>query len=381
MSNLATNLPGKGNQPQECIMKMLIATDAWEPQVNGVVQTLKSTIREMRKRGVEIEVINPGLFRSAAMPGYPEIRVAWPRLQQIRKILTTFQPDHVHIATEGPIGWAMRRICMQEKLGFTTSYHTRFPEYLRARVPVPITLSYAALRRFHNAGDGIMVATPSIEADLVSRGFKNIMRWGRGVDQTGFHPGADGAFPETWPRPIFLSVGRLATEKNLDGFLALALPGTKLVVGDGPAADELKAKFPDAVFLGAKSHAELPALYAHADVFVFPSLTDTFGLVLIEALACGLPVAAFPAPGPVDVIGKSGAGVISGNLRDAALGALRIDRSLCRKHAENFTWEHATDQFLANVARSHSSHKRSARSLCETAPAERAAKLRSGHGG
>ncbi len=343
-------------------MKILIATDAWAPQVNGVVQTLKSTIRELGQRGVAVEVINPGLFQSAAMPGYPEIRVAWPRLSHIRDILKSCAPDHVHIATEGPIGWAMRRVCMQEGRGFTTSYHTRFPEYLRARLPVPMTFSYAALRRFHNAGEGVMVATPSIEAELVSRGFKNIMRWSRGVDQTGFHPSAEAMFPDDLPRPIFLSVGRLATEKNLDGFLSLALPGTKLVVGDGPAAAQLKEKYPDAVFLGAKTHAELPALYAHADVFVFPSLTDTFGLVLIEALACGLPVAAFPAPGPVDVIGTSGAGLISTNLREAALGALRLDRSICRKHAESFTWERATDQFLINIERAQTLGKQHGRS-------------------
>ncbi|MGL4637486.1 MAG: glycosyltransferase family 4 protein [Beijerinckiaceae bacterium] len=330
-------------------MKILIATDAWTPQINGVVKTLGATMRELTRRGAQVEVIHPGLFASAAMPGYNEIRLAWPRLSTIRSVMADFAPDHVHIATEGPIGWATRRICMQAGRGFTTSYHTRFPEYLRARLPVPTSLSYSALRRFHNAGDGIMVATPSIERDLVSRGFKNIMRWSRGVDQSGFHPAADAGLPDSWPRPIFLSVGRLAAEKNLEAFLGLQLPGTKLVVGDGPAADQLKAKYPEAVFLGAKTHAELPALYAHADVFVFPSLTDTFGLVLIEALACGLPVAAFPAPGPVDVIADSGAGIIDTDLKAAALAALRIDRTLCRAHATSFTWEHATDQFLANI--------------------------------
>jgi glycosyltransferase involved in cell wall biosynthesis len=332
-------------------MKIIFATDACPPQINGVVQTLNATILELNRRGVETRVISPDRFRTAALPGYAEIRMAWPWLSRIRDVLRTFNPDHVHIATEGPVGWATRRVCLHGDLNFTTSYHTRFPEYLKARLPVPLGLSYRALRRFHNAGAGTMVATPSIERELASRGFKNLMRWGRGVDTSEFHPAAETALPPSWPRPIFLSVGRLAPEKNLDAFLSLKLPGTKLVVGDGPSADDLRARFPDAVFLGARTHAELPALYALADVFVFPSRTDTFGLVLIEALACGLPVAALPAPGPLDVIGDSGAGVISEDLRGAAIAALRIDRSLCRRHGESFTWERATDQFLSNIMR------------------------------
>ena len=341
-------------------MKLLIATDAWAPQVNGVVQTLASTISELKRRGTSVQLISPELFPSAALPGYHEIRMAWPRLSIIREVIRSFAPDHVHIATEGPIGWAMRRICLQQNLGFTTSYHTRFPEYLRARLPVPLTLSYKALRRFHGAGDGVMVATSSIEQELVTRGFANLMRWSRGVDLDGFHPDAarqsHGRFLCSLPRPIFLCVGRLAVEKNLDAFLSLELPGSKVVVGDGPAADGLKARYPNAVFLGAKDYAELPALYADADVFVFPSRTDTFGLVLIEAVACGLPVAAFPAPGPLDVIGSSGAGVISEDLRTAALEALHIDRTLCRQHAETFTWERATDQFIANILQARDRH-------------------------
>ncbi len=330
-------------------LRLLVATDAWAPQINGVVQTLTSTICELKRRGIAVEVITPDMFPNAAMPGYPEIRMARPRLKSIRAVVQDFRPDHIHIATEGPIGWATRRVCLQNGIGFTTSYHTRFPEYLRARLPVPLALSYRALRRFHNAGRGTMVATASIEHELAERGFSRLMRWGRGVDLSGFTPQADENLPLSWPRPIFLSVGRLATEKNLEAFLSLNLPGTKLVVGDGPSGEALRAQYPDAVFLGARSHAELPALYAHADVFVFPSLTDTFGLVLIEALACGLPVAAFPAPGPVDIIGTSGVGVISNDLLEAATAALRIDRGQCRAHAENFTWEQATDQFLANI--------------------------------
>jgi glycosyltransferase involved in cell wall biosynthesis len=340
------------------LVKLLIATDAWAPQVNGVVQTLNSTIRELTNRGVKTRVISPDMFRHASLPGYREISLAWPNLSMIRQMLADHVPDHVHIATEGPIGWAMRRVCMQEGRCFTTSYHTRFPEYLRTRLPVPVGLSYRAFRRFHNAGYGVMVATQSIEQELVSRGFHNIMRWSRGVDLAGFHPAANTDLQNLWRKPVFLSVGRLAPEKNLDAFLSLKLPGTKVVVGDGPSGNDLRARYPDAVFLGSKAHAELPALYASADVFVFPSRTDTFGLVLIEALACGLPVAAFPAPGPVDVIGQSGVGVISEDLGEAAVAALSIDKSLCRSHAESFTWERATEQFLQNIAHAQNEHDR-----------------------
>ncbi|MGL4239843.1 MAG: glycosyltransferase family 4 protein, partial [Beijerinckiaceae bacterium] len=262
--------------------------------------------------------------------------------------LKTVDPDHVHIATEGPIGWAMRQVCLKAGRRFSTCYHTRFPEYVRERLPVPLAWSYSLLRRFHGAGDGVMVATDTIERELSGSGFGSIMRWGRGVDLDAFSPAARGLPGHR--RPVFLYVGRLAPEKNIDAFLSLDLPGTKVVVGDGPSRLGLKIRHPDAVFLGAKTHAELPAIYASADVFVFPSLTDTFGLVLVEAMACGLPVAAFPAPGPLDVIGSSGAGVISTDLRAAALAALEIDRRVARRHAENFSWSGATDQFLANIA-------------------------------
>jgi glycosyltransferase involved in cell wall biosynthesis len=330
-------------------MKILIATDAWWPQINGVVQTLASTISELERRGHATHVISPQDFRNAPMPGYREIRLAWPGMTKIRSTLKEFQPDHVHIATEGPIGWAMRRICMKQRRRFTTCYHTRFPEYLRERLPVPVKATYRVFRRFHNASNGMMVATETIERDLKARGFQNLMRWSRGSDISAFKPGLPPVLD--LPRPIFLSVGRLAPEKNIEAFLSLDLPGTKVVVGDGPLGPSLRAQFPQAVFLGVKTHAELPAIYGSADVFVFPSLTDTFGLVLVEALACGLPVAALPAPGPIDVIGSSGAGIISDDLQGAALAALQIDRGICRRHAETFTWERATDQFLANIVR------------------------------
>jgi glycosyltransferase involved in cell wall biosynthesis len=330
-------------------MRILIATDAWRPQVNGVVKTLEATIDELERRGHAVRVVSPDLFFKVPMPTYPEIKLAFAGSSRMAAIIREFAPDHVHIATEGPIGWAMRRACIKADLRFSTCYHTRFPEYVSEQFPVPLSWSYAMLRRFHMAGDGIMVATDSIEQALGSRGFRKIIRWGRGVDLTGFTPGARGISGNR--RPVFLYVGRLAPEKNVDAFLSLDLPGTKLVVGDGPSRAGLTARYPDAVFLGAKTHAELPTIYASADAFVFPSLTDTFGLVMVEAMACGLPVAAFPAPGPLDVIGTSGAGVISTDLRAAALQALTIDRRVARRHAENFSWASATDQFLAHARR------------------------------
>jgi glycosyltransferase involved in cell wall biosynthesis len=330
-------------------MRILIATDAWRPQVNGVVKTLECTIAELERRGHSVRVVSPDMFFSVPMPSYPEIRLALAASGRIRALIADFRPDHVHISTEGPLGWAVRRACLREGRRFSTCYHTRFPEYVRERAPIPVSWNYALLRRFHNAGDGVMVATETMARELGGRGFARISRWGRGVDLEGFTPAARG-LPGN-PRPVFLYVGRLAPEKNIDAFLSLDLPGTKLVVGDGPSSLGLKVRYPDAVFLGAKTHAELPAIYASADVFVFPSLTDTFGLVLVEAMACGLPVAAFPAPGPLDVIGKSGAGVISTDLRQAALDALNIDRRTARRHAERFSWARATDEFLAVVER------------------------------
>ncbi len=334
-------------------MTILIATDAWHPQVNGVVETLVATIRELEGRGESVRIIAPELFRRMPMPGYREIELAWPDRSFLRTVLRDFRPKHIHLATEGPIGWAMRRIAIEEGLVFTTGYHTRFPEYLRTRLPVPVGLTYRALRRFHNAGNGVMVATASMRAELKRRGFGNLMMWSRGADMTLFRPDVAAEAFAGLERPIFLSVGRLAPEKNLEAFLSLPLPGTKVVIGDGPAAGVLQERFTEAVFLGARPHDALPPFYAGADVFVFPSRTDTFGLVLIEALACGLPVAALPAPGPLDVIGDSGAGIIGADLRVAALAALAIDRGACRRHAERFTWARATDQFLANLEQAH----------------------------
>jgi glycosyltransferase involved in cell wall biosynthesis len=331
--------------------RLLIATDAWRPQINGVVRSLEPLIAELEARGWQVRVIGPDEFPTLPMPTYSEIKLALPIPRRLRGLIRQFQPDYIHIATEGPLGWAMRWLCLQSGWPFSTCFHTRFPEYLRARAPVPVDMTYLAFRHFHNAGYATMVATQSLEDELAARGFTHLARWGRGVDLAHFSPEAPAPFPMPWPRPLFLTVGRLAREKNLEAFLSLDLPGTKLVVGDGPDEADLKARWPDAVFLGALSHEQLAGVYANADVFVFPSRTDTFGLVLIEALATGLPVAAYPAPGPIDIIGQSSAGVIGPDLRANALAALQLDRRVCRTHALSFTWKAATDQFIANVTR------------------------------
>ncbi len=257
-------------QLEEAHLKLLIATDAWTPQVNGVVRTLGSLIAELEQRGVAVRVVSPLDFPTLPLPTYHEIRLAWPWPSVIHGHLATFRPDHVHIATEGPIGWAMRHACIQGGLAFTTSYHTRFPEYLLARAPIPLELSYAALRSFHNAGHGVMVATQSIEDDLGARGFHHLMRWGRGVDLQAFRPDVSTKLLPTWQRPIFLTVGRLAPEKNLDTFLSLDLPGTKVVIGDGPSAAHLQHRYRQAVFLGSRNHGDLPAFYAMRMCLSFP---------------------------------------------------------------------------------------------------------------
>jgi glycosyltransferase involved in cell wall biosynthesis len=328
--------------------RLLVATDAWHPQVNGVVQTYMAMTPELAGLGIETSFLTPLDFRSVPMPGYPGIRLALARKSAALHRLDMEAVDAVHIATEGPIGWAMRAACIERGLRFTTGFHTRFPEYVAARAPVPPALTYSLLRRFHNAGAGVMAPTSSIVDALRARGFRNVMLWGRGVDLARFTPGAAHS-PLEWPRPVFLSVGRLAAEKNLDAFLSLDLPGTKLVVGEGPDMARLMATYPDAVFLGAKANSDLPALYAAADVFVFPSMTDTFGLVLVEAMACGLPVAAFPVAGPLDVVGNSSAGILDVDLKVAAMAALRLCRAEARAHAEGFTWAASASQFQANI--------------------------------
>ncbi len=335
-------------------MRILVATDAFRPQINGVVRSLEALAASAPALGAEIRFLAPGSFPTVPLPTYAEIRLALAGERAVARRIAAEPVDHVHIATEGPVGLAARRFCLRRGLPFTTSYHTRFPEYVAARLPVPARLTYALLRRFHNAGQGTMVSTPSLARELAERGFTRLMHWSRGVDLAAFDPARRVA--SDLPKPVFLYAGRLAPEKNLDAFLALDLPGCKVVVGDGPSGATLRRRYPQAHFLGVRRGDALAALYASADVFVFPSRTDTFGMVLLEALASGLPVAAFPVLGPRDVLGSSGAGALDEDLRAACLAALAIPREAARAHAATFTWERATRQFLRNIAAAKAAH-------------------------
>jgi len=329
-------------------MRILLATDAWEPQVNGVVRTLSRTVAECRAMGHAVEVIQPGLFRTVPMPTYPEIRLAIGVYEPMQEMFRDFEPEAVHVSTEGPVGLAARRICLEWKLPFTTSYHTRFPEYVAARLPVPAAAGYAYMRWFHKPSGRLMVATPTMREELEEKGFGNISPWTRGVDTEAFRPGLPQAFADL-PRPVFLNVGRVAVEKNIEAFVELDLPGSKVVVGDGPSREALAAKYPDVLFTGARFGEELAACFASADVFVFPSLTDTFGLVILEAMATGTPVAAYPAPGPIDIIPGSGAGSVNEDLRTACLEALACDRAVVRAYAETFSWRACAEEFVRNL--------------------------------
>ncbi|WP_298961798.1 glycosyltransferase family 1 protein [uncultured Roseibium sp.] len=335
---------------------VLFVTDAWYPQINGVVRTLEYTARELERRGVRVEFMTPQGFRTVPCPTYPEIRLSLTTRGSVRKMLNDVGCDHVHIATEGPLGLLAASACKREKLPFTTSYHTRFPEYVAARLPLPTAPFYAWFRRFHNSGSGCMVATSLLEDSLRKRKFKNLMRWARGVDTDLFKPHDGSIFPAELPRPIFLNVGRVAVEKNIKAFLDLELPGSKVVVGDGPQLASLKKAYPQVLFAGTKNGEDLARHYASADVFVFPSKTDTFGLVLLEALACGTPVAAYPVMGPLDVIGKSGVGVLSDDLKEAALEALKVPRENCRRAALEQSWSKCTEQLLANIETAEKVH-------------------------
>lgn len=329
-------------------MKIAIVTDAWRPQTNGVVKTLSTTADGLRALGHVVQVIEPNQFKTFPCPTYPEIRLAWLPYGRISDLLEELDPDAIHIATEGTLGAAARKWCLRRRFPFTTSYHTQFPEYVRARVPIPLAVSYAHLRRFHSAAARTMVATPGMQRLLESRGFKNIVRWTRGVDVSLFRPRTKDFLDLS--RPVAMYVGRVAVEKNIEAFLELDLPGTKVIVGDGPARAELETKYPRAKFVGYKFGEELAAHVAAADVFVFPSRTDTFGLVLLEAMACGVPVAAYPVTGPIDVVTQGVTGCLDTDLRAAALAALRLDPNQCRAYALANTWETATRQFLSQLA-------------------------------
>jgi glycosyltransferase involved in cell wall biosynthesis len=327
-------------------MRILVATDAWHPQVNGVVRTLTNMAEAARAFGVEISFLTPQSFRTFAMPSYPDLRLALPYQAKIARLIAEARPDSIHIATEGPIGLLVRRYCRKHQLPFTTSFHTRFPEYISARLPIPEAWIWTALRAFHGPSQAVMAATPALAGELRARGFRNVVLWPRGVDASQFHPRAADL---GLPRPVFLCVGRVAVEKNLEAFLHLDLPGTKVIVGDGPARAALTRKFPHAVFLGARQGKELAEAYAAADVFVFPSKTDTFGLVLLEALASGLPVAAFPVTGPRDVIGDEPVGALNDDLRIACLTAVTISPQACLAFAARHTWEASARVFVENI--------------------------------
>jgi glycosyltransferase involved in cell wall biosynthesis len=329
-------------------MRILLVSDAWSPQVNGVVRTLQRVKQECEALGHEVLAVSPEQFRTLPCPTYPEIRLALRPGRTIARRIEQFRPSCIHIATEGPLGLAARRHCVRHGLPFTTSYHTRFPEYVHARAPVPLALGYAFMRWFHRPSSGVMVATRTIRDDLEGRGFVNVKPWSRGVDTELFRPDHDPALD--LPRPVYLYVGRVAVEKNLEAFLDVPLAkGAKLVVGDGPALPQLQAKHPEVHFAGARHGIELARHYACGDVFVFPSRTDTFGLVLLEALASGLPVAAYPVPGPLDVIGDSGCGVLDHDLGRAMAAALAIPRARCLDHARRFSWHRCAEQFLGNL--------------------------------
>src|SRR5262245_10465257 len=329
-------------------MRILVATDAWHPQISGVVRTLESLAVAVRPFGSTLDFLTPDGFASVPLPTYPGLRCALPQPSEIARRIERVRPDAIHIATEGPIGFVVRRHCLMHALPFTTSFTTRFPEYIAARVPLPVTWAYAALRRFHAAAVATMVSTPTLAAELTERGFQRLKMWSRGVDNELFRP--DRKVELALARPIFMSVGRIAPEKNLEAFLALPLPGSKVVIGEGPLEADLRARFPAAHFLGSMGGERLAAHMAAADVFVFPSRTDTFGIVQLEALSCGVPVAAYPVTGPLDVIGDSPAGILDDDLERACLRALSIPRAACRAHALRFSWQASAAQFLSHLS-------------------------------
>ena len=331
-------------------MRICIVTDAWQPQVNGVVRTLEATCAELRGRGHTVEVIGPNRFRSLPCPSYPEIRLALAGRHRIGAMIEGFGPDALHIATEGPLGFAARAWAVRGGMPFTSAFHTHFPDYAAERTHLPASVFWPLIQRFHRASQAVFCATETLAQDLSSRGIGPLHRWGRGVDLATFHPDG-GRHPAMTrlPDPVMLYVGRVAVEKNLDAFLSLQMPGTKVVVGDGPQRAELQRRHPDARFLGVLRGEELASAYRAADVFVFPSLTDTFGLVMAEALACGTPVAGFDVAGPRDVLTQR-VGTISPDLREAVQCALTLDRHACAQYGASFSWAAATEQFLAGLA-------------------------------
>ncbi len=334
--------------------KILLVTDAWEPQVNGVVRTLANTMRELKAMGCEIEVISPADYkRTIPLITYSEIRLALGARDDVEDRFLAFAPDAVHIATEGTLGWDARAICLKHKFPFTTSYHTQFPEYVHARFSwIPLWAGYRYMHAFHDKSGRMMVATPTMIEALKLQGFRNVALWSRGVDVEMFHPskrGIDGGLYKDLPKPVFVYVGRVAVEKNIEAFLKLNLPGSKVIVGDGPAREELQQKYKDARFVGSKFGEELARHFADADVFVFPSFTDTFGLVILEAAATGTPVAGYIAPGPKDILPGTGAGIVDRDLRKACMDALELKREDARALAEKYSWRACAEDFRRNL--------------------------------
>ena len=340
-------------------MRIALATDAWHPQVNGVVRSLSTTVERLQRRDHEVTVIEPSRFRTVPCPTYPEIRLAVMCDRRVRRLLDELQPDAVHIAAEGPIGWATRGWCLRRRRRFTTSFHTRFPDYVSVRSGIPADWIWAVMRRFHGPAERTFVVTSRLAAELEERGIGHTHLWPLGVDLDQFNPSVSPHPAMTGlARPILLNVGRVAVEKNIEAFLDLGIKGSKVVVGGGPALESLRSRYPDVLFLGPKHGAELASTFAAADAFVFPSRTDTFGLVNIEALACGLPIAAYPVAGPLDIVGEDGRGVHGGKrpigALDVDLGraverALRADRRAAVAEAEHYGWERCTDRFLAGL--------------------------------
>lgn len=329
-------------------MRIALVTDAWQPQVNGVVRTLNTTCQHLERAGHRMLVIQPGLFRTVPCPTYPDIRLALLPGRGVAKRLDTFKPHAIHVATEGPLGQAARRYCLRNGLPFTTSFHTQFPEYVRLRAPVPVDWTYGWVRRFHAPAVRTLVPTPTQRDKLAARGFEHLCLWSRGVDTATFNP--DAPHPYALPRPISVYMGRVAVEKNIEAFLSLSLPGTKVVIGDGPDLERLRAKYPRCFFLGPKFGADLASHLAGGDVFVFPSRTDTFGLVLLEAMACGLPVAAYPVQGPIDIIKHGRTGMLCENLGDALEGALNLSREVCVESARGYSWANSSAAFAGFLA-------------------------------
>ncbi len=342
-------------------MRIAICTDAWHPQINGVVRTLATTIEHVIARGHEVMLVTPSQFFTFGLPGYSEIRLAILPRFRTRRMLAHFRPDIVHIATEGPIGWSARGWCRANGAPFTSAFHTRFPDYAAVRTGLSPARFWPIMRRFHAPSHAVLVSTPTLAAELASHEITRAALWSRGIDGAAFHPGHTPLEALAHlPRPILLNVGRVAIEKNLGAFLDADVPGTKVVVGNGPDLANMQARYPEVHFLGALSGITLAQAYCSADVFVFPSKTDTFGLVMIEAMACGVPVAAYPVPGPVDVVGTKGlgplgtlaapVGALQGDLAQAIAEALTCNREAAATHGSSYSWESATDQFIAALS-------------------------------